>query len=150
MINTADARSFTDYTFLVVTGDPSVNFLQRSPLSAYPVIEELPGVLGYFQVDTHGTFSSPLLPPEGSDPENSESAPANISNRLQLTREIQAVLADNRLVRSRPDSGLPPRSGALDKAAEKPEEEKVEPRSPEPRVRQAVPASGIGIVSAAF
>ena len=69
MINAADARSFADYTFLVVTGKPSVNFLQRSPLSALPVVEDLPGVLGYFQVDSQGTFSSPLLPPAGSDPE---------------------------------------------------------------------------------
>jgi len=106
MINTADARSFADYTFLVVTGDPSVNFLQRSPLSAYPVIEELPGVLGYFQVDTHGTFSSPLLPPEGSDPEKLGIGAEEYISRLQLTREIQAVLADNRLVRSRPEPGL--------------------------------------------
>ena len=34
MIRTSDARSFADYTFLVVTGDPSANFVQRSPLSA--------------------------------------------------------------------------------------------------------------------
>ena len=66
MINTADARSFADYTFLVVSGDPSANFVQRSPLSAYPVTADLPGVLGYFQVDTNGRFSSPVLPPEGA------------------------------------------------------------------------------------
>jgi len=120
MINTADARSFADYTFLIVTGDPSVNFLQRSPLAAYPVIEELPGVLGYFQVDTHGTFSSPLLPPAGSDPETLGISTGEYRNRLQLTREIQAVLADNRLVRSRPESGL---RRDLVHAAEKPKTE---------------------------
>ena len=105
-INTADARSFADYTFLVVTGDPSVNFLQRSPLSAYPVIEELPGVLGFFQVDTHGTFSSPLLPPRGSDPEKLGIGADEYIDRLQLTQKIQAVLADNRLVRRRAEPGL--------------------------------------------
>ncbi len=116
MINTADARSFADYSFLVLTGDPSFNFLQRSPLAAYPVIEELPGVLGYFQVDTHGTFSSPLLPPEGSDPEKLGIGADEYMRRLQLTHEIQAVLADNRLVRSRPEYGL--RRGLVD-ASEK-------------------------------
>ncbi len=69
MINTADARSFADYTFLNVTGDTRFNFVQRSPLSAYPVTEDLPGVMGYFQVDTDGEFSTPLLPPEGTDAE---------------------------------------------------------------------------------
>ena len=67
MVHFADASSFADYTFLVVTGDPSVNFLQRSPLSGYPVTGDPPGLLGYFQVDTRGAFSSPLLPPKGSD-----------------------------------------------------------------------------------
>ncbi|MEE8496763.1 MAG: HAMP domain-containing sensor histidine kinase [Xanthomonadales bacterium] len=112
LINTADARSFADYTFLVLTGDPSVNFLQRSPLAAFPVIEELPGVLGYFQVDTHGTFSSPLLPPAGSNPEKLGISADEYISRLQLTQEIQAVLADNHLVRSRPEFGL--RRGLVD------------------------------------
>ena len=138
-INTADARSFADYTFLVLTGDPSVNFLQRSPLAAYPVIEELPGVLGYFQVDTHGTFSSPLLPPAGSDPEKLGIGADEYISRLQLTREIQAVLADNRLVRSRPEFGL--RRDLVD-APEKPKaelEEELEADSfdsPAARARQ--------------
>ena len=139
MINTADARSFADYTFLVVTGDPGVNFLQRSPLSAYPVIKELPGVLGYFQVDTHGTFSSPLLPPEGSDPEKFGIGADEYMNRLQRTQEIRAVLADNRLVRSRPEFGL--RRGLV-YAPEKPKAALEEDKkagsfdSPESRARQ--------------
>ena len=35
MINTADARSFADYSFLVVTGDPAANFLQRMASNSY-------------------------------------------------------------------------------------------------------------------
>ena len=106
MINSADARSFADYTFLVVTGDPSANFLQRSPLSAYPVTEDLPGVFGYFQVDTDGGFSTPLLPPEGNDPQQLGISANEYTNRLQLAQKIQAVLADNRLVQPRPDPEL--------------------------------------------
>ena len=103
MVNSADARSFADYTFLIVTGDPSANFLQRSPLSAYPVTEDLPGVFGYFQVDTDGGFSTPLLPPEGNDPQQLGISANEYTNRLQLAQKIQAVLADNRLVQPRPD-----------------------------------------------
>ncbi|MGI9223704.1 MAG: sensor histidine kinase [Woeseiaceae bacterium] len=101
MIRTADARSFADYTFLVVTGDPSAIFVQRSPLSAYPVIEDLPGVLGYFQVDTDGAFSTPILPPEGTDAASLGIGEDEYANRLKLAQNIQAVLADNRLVQSR-------------------------------------------------
>ena len=106
MINSADARSFADYTFLNVTGDTKFNFVQRSPLSAYPVTEGLPGVMGYFQVDTNGSFSTPLLPPEGTHAEQLGIGIVEYNNRLQLAREIQTVLADNRLVQARPDVGL--------------------------------------------
>ena len=34
LINTADARPFAVYSFLVLPGDASINFLQRSPLAA--------------------------------------------------------------------------------------------------------------------
>ena len=139
MINTADARSFADYTFLVVTGDPSVNFLQRSPLSAFPVAEDLPGVLGYFQVDSDGTFSSPLLPPEGSDTEKLGIRDDEYKKRLQLTQEIQSVLADNRLVRSRPEIGTSRGLAATPKVAKAGLEEEKEADSfyrPESRARR--------------
>ena len=101
MIKTADARSFADYTFLVVSGDPSANFVQRSPLSAYPVTADLPGVLGYFQVNSSGDFSSPVLPPEGAEAGSFGISATEYRNRLQLAQELQVVLADNRLVQSR-------------------------------------------------
>ena len=106
MIKTADARSFADYTFLVVSGDPSANFVQRSPLSAYPVTADLPGVLGYFQVNSNGDFSSPLLPPEGAEAGSLGISETEYRNRLQLAQELQAVLADNRLVQSRSASSV--------------------------------------------
>jgi signal transduction histidine kinase len=109
LLNTADGRSFADYAFLVVTGDPSANFVQRSPLSAYPVEDDLPGVTGYFQVDSDGSFSTPLLPPGGTDPSSLGITHDEFLARNKLAAEIQAVLADNQLVRSRPDAS--PRRG---------------------------------------
>jgi hypothetical protein len=106
LINTADARSFADYTFLNVTGDTQYNFVQRSPLSAYPVTEDLPGVMGYFQVDSGGSFSTPLLPPQGADAEQLGIGRDEYNDRLQLAQDIQTVLAENRLVQSRPDVGM--------------------------------------------
>ncbi len=105
MITAADANSFADYAFLVVSGDPSAKFVQRSPLSAYPVAGDLPGTLGYFQVDTNGEFSTPLLPPEGTHAGKLGIGTAEYTNRLQLAQEIQAVLADNRLVQSPQEIG---------------------------------------------
>ena len=106
MISTADAHSFADFTFLVVSGDPSAKFVQRSPLSAYPVIEEVPGVLGYFQVDSDGVFSTPLLPPEGTDAASLGIGEGEYNSRLQLAQKIQTILADNRLVQSPEAAGV--------------------------------------------
>ena len=97
LVSAADARSFADYTFLVVSGDPSASFVQRSPLSAYPVEADLPGALGYFQVDTDGDFSTPLLPPEDTDAASLGIGPDEYNNRLNLARQLQEVLVDNRL-----------------------------------------------------
>lgn len=116
MIRTADARSFADYAFLVVTGDPSANFVQRSPLSAYPVARDLPGVLGYFQVDTNGSFSTPILPPDGTDAASLGIGEDEYANRLKLAQDIQAVLSDNRLVQTRPQAGM--RRGLASSVAE--------------------------------
>src|SRR5688572_5295177 len=63
LIQAEEARAFTDYAFLIVAGDPAANFLQRSPLSSHPPATDIPGLLGYFQIDADDVFSTPLLPP---------------------------------------------------------------------------------------
>jgi len=105
-INVAEARNFTDYAFLIVSGDPAANFLQRSPLSNYPVTQDLPGVIGYFQVDVDGEFSTPLLPEPGTAREAVGISEDEYAQRAKLAQEIQQVLADNQLVRSRVQVGL--------------------------------------------
>ena len=115
LISTADSRAYTDYSFLVVTGDPKLNFVQRSSLSGYPVADDLPGVLGYFQVDSDGEFSTPILPAAESDPQKLGIGSEEFSSRLALASELQTVLADNRLVQSRPETrkeNLAPQSAA--------------------------------------
>jgi hypothetical protein len=101
-IDAAEARTFADYTFFVVSGDPSANFVQRSPLSELPVIQDLPGVIGYFQVGTEGEFSTPLLPQSNSEPASFGIGAVEYEQRLQLSRQIQAILSDNRLVQNQP------------------------------------------------
>jgi len=104
-VNTAEARSFADYAFLVVSGDPSANFVQRSPLSELPVTRDLPGVIGYFQVGTEGEFSTPLLPQSHSEPASFGIDAVEYAQRLQLSRQIQEILGDNQLVQ-RSTAGL--------------------------------------------
>ncbi len=97
-----EARSFADYSFLVVAGDPAANFLQRSPLSAYPVQSAVPGLIGYFQVDSSGVLSTPLLPASGGDAGAYGIAPAERSERLALQEHIRGILTRNKLVQASP------------------------------------------------
>lgn len=101
LVESEEARPFADYAFLNVAGDPTANFLQRSPLSNYPVTSNIPGLVGWFQVDPDGTFSTPLLPPPGSDEDNYGISPAEQKARLALQSRIQQLLSQNRLAQAK-------------------------------------------------
>jgi signal transduction histidine kinase len=94
-----EARAYTDYAFLVVTGEPVAGFLQRSPLSGYPVASPIPGLIGYFQVDAHGRFTTPLLPSTGTDLAAYGIAAGELKRRTALAERIRRILSENRLVR---------------------------------------------------
>jgi signal transduction histidine kinase len=62
LIELEQSRKFTDYSFLNIAGDIEANVILRSPLSEFPVNTQIPGLLGYFQIDGEGSFSSTYLP----------------------------------------------------------------------------------------
>ncbi len=97
-IENLEARSFADYSFLVVT---TANFLQPSVLSTYPVPQNIPGLLGYFQVSTEGEFSTPLLPSNNSPPDYSRISSAEYQQRRALAEQLRSVLSNNQLVAHR-------------------------------------------------
>jgi len=104
-----EARSDSDYSFLIIEGDPKANFIQRSILSRYPVESDLPGIVGYFQVDSNGFFSSPLLPKNSN-----QSGFYGLSNQDKLLRKelsfnLHKILYQNQLV-SKPSIGAPDES----------------------------------------
>jgi signal transduction histidine kinase len=112
-----DARSFGDYSFLVVEGDAAANFVQRSPLSAFPPAGAMPGVLGYFQVDAAGRFTSPLLPAPGVAPASYGIGADEQAARAARVEELRAVLARNRLVRSTREEAAPASPAVAQEAA---------------------------------
>ena len=94
-----DARSFGDYSFLVAEGDAAASFVQRSPLSTFPVDSSLPGVLGWFQVDAAGNLTTPLLPEPGLAAADYGITPAEEAARAQRVAQLRELLAQNQLVR---------------------------------------------------
>lgn len=100
LIDKEEQRPFTDYAFLNVAGDPAANFFQRSPLSNYPVESDIPGMIGYFQVDSLGKLVTPLIPNVLDQAANYGIAGAELTERITLQNKIQSILSQNRLVQN--------------------------------------------------
>lgn len=102
LIKVESARSFTDYSFLNVVSTKKTNFIQRSPLSTFPASSKFPGIIGYFQVDNTGQFTSPLLPPgfpRQSSINDEYNIPSNEkTKRQEVHKKIYQVLSQNNLV----------------------------------------------------
>ncbi|MEA3277541.1 MAG: hypothetical protein U9Q81_20105 [Pseudomonadota bacterium] len=129
MIDAEEARSFADYGFLVVAGDPSASFLQRSSLSTYPVGSAIPGLVGYFQVDAAGAFSTPLLPPAGAAPSVYGISGGELDGRQALEVRIRTILSRNSLVEEAKSVAL---EQTVPKGSAKPEREGAVEMGPAP------------------
>lgn len=86
-----DNLSLSDFRFVTGTG----NVYQRSPLSTMPIRSDLPGVVGYFQIDAAGTLTTPLLPAAGIAPEDVGLMPEDLQERRLVETRIRSILAGN-------------------------------------------------------
>jgi signal transduction histidine kinase len=96
-ITVEERRAYIDYQFLVASGEPSQNYFQQSPLANFPVESSIPGLIGYFQVDGSGAFSTPILPDNNQGSDYGVSAD-EYAKRSELANTIYALLSDNKLV----------------------------------------------------
>ncbi len=97
LVEAEEQRSFSDYSFLLVSGDESASYLQRSPLAAFPLPAKVPGLIGYFQVDTQGVFSTPLLPSDTDDMTRYGISQTEFDQRLIAANNLQNILSQNQL-----------------------------------------------------
>jgi signal transduction histidine kinase len=108
LIAREEKRPISDYEFLNVEGSGDSAFLQRSPLSEFPPPAEVPGLLGYFQVDASGQLRTPLVPETNAGDYGITAA--ELAARRQQEERIRGILDRNRLV-TRSDERL---ASALD------------------------------------
>ena len=87
-LQTEESRPYTQYRYVHVADHPVPEQagLNLSPLAAFPVQSEIPGILGYFQFDPDGSFHTPLLP-------DAEQHPGLMVPRRPERETLQARLA---------------------------------------------------------
>lgn len=101
LVDIEERRAATDYSYTRVGGalDAHSNLVERSPLAAFPVQSDWPGLLGWFQVDAGGRFSTPLLPAEDGIPVEA----VQWASRTALAAQLRDILSQNGLVEADPD-----------------------------------------------
>jgi signal transduction histidine kinase len=67
-----------------------------SPLSQFPLDVEVPGLLGYFQVDASGALRTPIVPETNAS--SYGIPPSELQQRKQQEGRIRGILDQNRLV----------------------------------------------------
>jgi two-component system, OmpR family, phosphate regulon sensor histidine kinase PhoR len=99
LLQSEETKGYGDYRFLTVVGDPARGVLsQRSPLAQLPDDAAVSGLLGHFQIDPEGRFSTPLLPEDGGHARDLGMDGAEWEARLALRGSLIDVLAQNRLL----------------------------------------------------
>ncbi len=87
-------RSFSQYRYFMTI--PSLNGGEDvvvSPLAAFPVRSDVPGLIGHFQIDPDGSFHSPILP-EGVA---RHQTPPNLADRLRHWRTMKFIVEQHDL-----------------------------------------------------
>ncbi len=97
LIEREENRPITDYVFLNIAGTEESAFLQRSPLSQFPLATDIPGLLGYFQVDSAGQLQTPTVPRENASDYGISTD--ELRQRLDQEDRLRAILGQNRLVK---------------------------------------------------
>lgn len=125
-----DARPFSDYQFAIAALVDGAQVLKTSPLSAFPPVANVPGTLGYFQVDAAGELSTPMLPSDSDGLVDFGIDDAERAARAELEGRLLGILAENSLV-------LAPAGGVAGRAADIQESARRDtPASPDELVRQ--------------
>jgi len=93
-------RPFADYGFFRVEEQKLLQTkdLALSPLSQFPVASQVPGLIGYFQINPDGVFSSPVLPDITQtqfEAYHIRFSEAEYASRLALKNRLEHVLKTN-------------------------------------------------------
>jgi signal transduction histidine kinase len=114
-------RRFEDYQFMqqITLQSPQ----QLSPLASLPPVSRLPGLLGFFQIDSKGRFTTPLLPENQILAKRWGIDDMQMAQRRKIRQQMLDLLAAASVVDAEP--GIPKKDTGKIVAREKPASESV-------------------------
>jgi len=95
LLETEQNRPIAEYQFFNVMANPLLSEsagVKFSPLSEVPPKTAIKGLIGYFQINTDGSFHLPALPEVGQDNLSGLSL-AELESRVRLKKEIRSLLS---------------------------------------------------------
>ena len=97
LLDTEQNRPIAEYQFFNVMANPLLSEsagVKFSPLSEIPPKTDIKGLIGYFQINTDGSFHVPALPEVGQDNLSGLSL-AELESRIGLKKKIRSLLSIN-------------------------------------------------------
>lgn len=91
-----ESRSISDYQFLTVTG--SNNFVLRSSLSQLPLASDIPGLVGYFQINAASQLTTPTTPSNELQAREYGLTEDEYRERIAMRQKLIDILSQNALV----------------------------------------------------
>ncbi len=95
LLETEQNRPIAEYSFFNVLENPLLSEstgVKFSPLSEIPVKTDIKGMIGYFQINTDGSFHIPALPDIGQDNMSGLSL-AELESRLKIKHRLRDLLS---------------------------------------------------------
>ncbi len=95
LLETEQNRPIAEYQFFNVMENPllsETSGVKFSPLSVVPPHTDIKGLIGYFQINTDGSFHLPALPELGQDNISGLSL-SELQSRLQLKQKLRGLLS---------------------------------------------------------
>lgn len=95
LINLENSRKFSDFRFLRVDKN---NRLTISDLAKMPGKDSIPGLVGHFQIEANGQFSSPLVPDPGIDANRFGISSEDLALRIAMANRIGEILRSGHII----------------------------------------------------
>jgi len=112
IIDEEERRPIDEYRFLSLVASLESNnkapYFKRSVLSQLPLQSNVPGIIGYFQLDANNQFSTPLVPQQREQAIQYGLSAEEYKERVNTAKQLATILMGNALLLSKAELAQTP------------------------------------------